>query len=182
MLPRLAHGVGLWLSKTRASALSRQLRFLRAEDGAELVEFALSSLVLYILTFGFMQLCLVFFMFNTTAEVARETSRWASVRGTASSVTVNGVTSCANPNITECPATITQIQNFAMSSLAGSGGMNVQVWWCNADGQTNCVQTQGNATPGHVVKVNVSYTFANVPFVRNAPLAVSSTSEMVIWQ
>lgn len=153
----------------------------RSEEGAELVEFALASSVLFIFIFGLMQLCIVFFMYNTTAEVARETSRWASVRGTTSSVTSNGVTSCANPNISGCPASTSSIQSFAQSFVGGPG-LTVQSWWCNSDGQTNCVTSQSNALPGNIVKVKVSYSFATVPFVSRSALTVSSTSEVVIWQ
>lgn len=151
------------------------------EEGAELVEFALACSVLFLFIFGLMELCIVFFMYNTVAEAARETTRWASVRGTSSSVTSNGVTSCANPNITGCPASTGAIQTYAQSFIGGPG-MTVQSWWCNSDGTTNCVTTQSNAAPGNIVKVKISYTFANVPFVSKSALTVSSTSEMVIWQ
>ncbi len=159
----------------------RRRHFMAAEEGAQLVEFAISSGVLFAFVFGFMELCLVFFTYTTSAEAAREASRWASVRGTGSTVTSNGVTTCANPNISGCPATAAQIQNYA-KQLPGAANMNIQVWWCNADGQTNCVQDPSNAHPGNIVKVNAKYTYTSVPFVKNAPLAVSSTSEMVIWQ
>jgi Flp pilus assembly protein TadG len=154
---------------------------LRSDEGAELVEFAISVSVLFLFIFGLMELCIVFFMYNNCAEAARETTRWASVRGASSSVTNAGITSCANPNITECPATIAQIQSYAQSFVGGPG-MTVTASWCNSDGQTNCVQTQSNALPGNVVKVKVSYAFASVPFVSKSSLTVASTSEMVIWQ
>jgi Flp pilus assembly protein TadG len=154
---------------------------LRDQQGAELVEFALSASVLFLFIFGLMELCIVFFMYNTVAEAARETTRWASVRGSNSSVTSNGVTSCSNPNITGCPASTAGIQSFAQSFIGGPG-MTVQTWWCNADGQTNCVQSQSNALPGNIVKVKVAYTFGTVPFVSKSAMTVSSTSEMVIWQ
>jgi Flp pilus assembly protein TadG len=178
-------------SRTAQGRISRLLAAVRAvlhsrggfgnEEGAELVEFALASTVLFLFIFGLMQLCVVFFMYNTAAEVARETTRWASVRGSSSSVTSNGVTSCANPNITGCPASTTSIQSFAQSFVGGPG-FTVQSWWCNSDGQTNCVTSQSNALPGNIVKVKVSYNFATVPFVSRSGLTVSSTSEMVIWQ
>lgn len=163
-----------WWDKRRHSSLA-------AEEGAQLVEFAIASLVLSAFLFGFMELCMVFFVFTTAAESAREASRWASVRGTASSVTVNGVTSCNNPNISGCPATSAQIQSVGRT-LPGAGDMSIQVWWCNSDGQTNCVQNSSNALPGNIVKVKATHTFVSIPFVRNVPLSVSSTSEMVIWQ
>jgi len=143
----------------------------RNELGAELVEFALSSAVFFIFIFGVFELCLVLFMYNTAAGAARETTRWASVRGAL----------CSNLSIGSCPATLSQVQDYG-KTLPGAGNMSVQVWWCNSDGQTNCVQNPSNAQQGNVVKVNVSYTFASVPFVSKGALTVASTSAAVIWQ
>ena len=154
---------------------------LRSEEGAELVEFALASTVFFAFVFGFMELCTVLFMYTSVAEAAREASRWASVRGASSSVTSGGVTSCANPYITQCPATATQVQNYA-KNFVGGPGMTVNVWWCNSDGQTNCTTSNSNALKGNIVKVKVFYNFASVPFVARTGLTVGSTSEMVIWQ
>jgi Flp pilus assembly protein TadG len=169
----------LFAGRVRARISSAYLRDgLQTEEGAELVEFALASTVLFLFVFGLMELCIVFFMYNTVAEAARETSRWASVRGTGSYVT-SGV--CTNPNITGCPATTTAIQSFAQSFIGGPS-MTVQTSWCNSDGVTNCSTSQSNALPGNIVKIKVSYTFGSVPFISKSALTVSSTSEMVIWQ
>jgi hypothetical protein len=124
------------------------------------------------------------FMANSCAEAARQTARWASVRGTASSVTSNGTTSCVNPNITTCPAQTSDIQSFARSQPGMSTSATitpVTVNWCSADG-TSCGTSQSNATPGHIVKVKVTYTFASLPFFSSASFSVSSTAEKVIWQ
>lgn len=141
------------------------------EEGAELVEFAFSASILFLLVFGLMELCIALFMYNTAAEAARETTRWASVRGST----------CSNPNITACPATLAQVQSYG-KNLVGASAMTVQAWWCNADGVTNCVQSPTNAHMGNIIKVKVSYTFSSIPFVTKSALAVSSTSEAVIWQ
>jgi Flp pilus assembly protein TadG len=141
------------------------------ERGVETLEFALASTVFFLFLFGVIELCFVLFMYNTAAEAARETTRWASVRGA----------SCANPNISSCPATLDQVQSFGQT-IPGASKMTVQAWWCNQDGQTNCVQNPANALMGNVVKVKVSYTFAKVPFVSQSAMSVSSTSSSVIWQ
>jgi Flp pilus assembly protein TadG len=161
----------------------RRRNCLREEEGQELVEFALAASVVFLFIFGLMELCIVLFMYNSVAEAAREASRWASVRGTNSSVTSGGVTSCANPNITTCPAQATDIQSYA-EKLPGISKSNttVSVLWCNSDGTSNCVTSESNAKPGNVVKVTVSYKFVSVPFITSKALTVSSTSEMVIWQ
>ena len=151
-------------------------RFIHAplftkESGAGIIEFAIGSTVLFSFLIAVIELCFIFFMYNSTAQVAREASRWASVRGTT----------CSNPTITSCPATVAQIQSFA-AGLPGGSAMNVQVWFCNSDGATNCVQNAANAKGGNIVKTNASFRFASVPFISRDALTVSSTSEMVIWQ
>jgi len=151
----------------------RKRSWLRGEAGAELVEFALSSSILFLLMFGVIGFGLVFFMENTAAEAARETSRWASVRGT----------DCNNPNITDgscvngVGATAQQIQAYGQS-LPGAGGMTVTVQWCNSAG-ASC--GTANLGAGNTVQVKEAYKFASVPFVTNNSLSVSSTSESVIW-
>jgi Flp pilus assembly protein TadG len=149
---------------------------LRGEEGAALVEFAFSVSVLFLVVFGFLWLCVVLFMYNTAAEAAREATRWASVRGTTSGTSGT----CNNPNITECPATNPQIVSYAQS-LVGASGMTVQAWWCDSTG-ANCVTAQSSATPGNIVKVQVTYSLASIPLITNTAYGVSSTSEMVIWQ
>jgi len=168
--------------RSSSRVLSRlRLRRLAAEDGAELIEFAVASTVFFLFVFGFVELCLVFFMYNTAAEAAREGSRWASVRGTTSYTTSGSNTVCTNPNITGCPATSTGVQNSAQT-VPGASGMTITTSWCNSDGTTGCTSSNTNAKPGNIVKVTASYTFATVPFVTRSALTVSSTSEMVIWQ
>lgn len=161
--------------RPRAGLFHRFCRCGRAygsdEQGAELVEFAFASGIFFIFIFGFIELCVVLFMYNTAAEAARETTRWASVRGTT----------CSNPNISSCPATLAQVQAYG-ATLPGASTMNVQVWWCQPDGQTGCVQDASHAAQGNVVKVKVSYAFATIPYVSKSALTVASTSESVMWQ
>jgi len=166
---------------TAADQMMRQIRktvrcpisfpSLNDESGAGILEFAIGSAVLFSFLFGVIELCLVFFMYNSTAQVARESCRWASVRGTT----------CSNPTITSCPATIAQVQSYA-ATLPGGAAMTIQVWFCNADCITNCLQNASNAKSGNIVKTRASFQFASVPFVSREALSVSSTSEMVIWQ
>ena len=153
----------------------------RGETGAEVVEFALSASVFFLFCFGFMELCLVLFTLNSVSEAARDAARWASVRGTSSSETVNGATNCVNPNITGCPATENDIQTY-VQSLPGTTSATVTANWCDSDGASNCSASESNAIPGHIIKVTVSYSFASVPFFRSASLTLNSTAEKVVWQ
>ncbi len=158
------------------TALARRMKAgVRDEDGQEVVEFAIVSILLCLFIFGVMEMCLVFFFQDSVAEAAREASRWASVRG------VNSATAgvCNNPNITTCPATAAEIQSYAQG-LTGLSGASVSVSWCTPTG--TCSTSESNATPGNIVEVTVSDQFASIPLVPQLALNLSSTSEMVIWE
>jgi Flp pilus assembly protein TadG len=172
---KLPTGTPKWVQRLAAG--------FRNTDGLETLEFAFASILVIVFILGIMEMCILLFVYSSAAEAAREASRWASVRGTNSSITTNGVTSCANPNITSCPAGISDIQNFA-KRVPGITGSNatVSVSWCDSDGVTHCITDPSNAKPGNIVKVQVSYTFASVPFISKTALTVSSTAETVIWQ
>ena len=123
---------------------------------------------------------MVLFMANSVAEASRQAARWASVRGTTSSSTSNGVTKCSNPNITTCPAQTSDIQTYTQK-LTGMSAATVSVNWCKPDGVT-CSTSQSSATPGNIVKVKVTYKFTSVPFVSKAAITLNSTAEKIIWQ
>jgi Flp pilus assembly protein TadG len=155
----------------------------RGECGSELLEFAICANVFFLFCFGFLELCVALFSLHSVSEASRQSARWASVRGTASSVTSNGTTSCGNPNISTCPATATDIQTFAQSQPGmASSNTQVTVNWCNGDGTTGCTTSETNAIPGHIVKVTVTYTFARIPYVSSGAITLSNTAEKVIWQ
>jgi Flp pilus assembly protein TadG len=155
----------------------------RGESGSEILEFALCANLFFAFCFGFLQLCVALFSLHCVGEASRQAARWASVRGTSSSSTSNGVTSCVNPNISTCPAAASDITTFAQSQQGlASGNTSVTVNWCNADGTSGCTTSESNAQPGHIVKVTVTYTFAKIPYLSSAAITLTSTAEKVIWQ
>ena len=149
-------------------------------EGAAIIEFALSSAILFALLIGTVTMCLAFFTYHSVADAAREATRWAMVRGS---------TSCTNtPGLTDCNATAAEIQTY-VSSL---GYLNVTasdttVSWLAASGTqpttwTTCASGTCNV-PGNQVSVTVTYPFPlNIPFVSSQTLNISSTSAMVISQ
>jgi Flp pilus assembly protein TadG len=150
-------------------------RILRGEEGNEIVEFAFASFMFFMVLFGFIWLGFIFYMKNTTAEVAREATRWASVRGT----------DCTNPPITDgtCPATKTNLQTFAQSSLPGAANMTVTPTWYDSTGTNKGTTNQG---AGGSIQVLVTYKIpvtSYLPFLDSSgnPFTVSSTSQSVIW-
>jgi hypothetical protein len=51
------------------------------EEGATLVEMALSASVLFVLLFGIIEVCMALYAYNFVSEAAREATRYAVVRG-----------------------------------------------------------------------------------------------------
>jgi len=153
----------------------------QGECGSEILEFAFCANLYLLFCVGFLELCLALFSLHCVGATSRQAARWASVRGTASSTTSGGSTSCVNPNISSCPAAASDVATYAQGQ-PGMKGANVTVNWCNSDGITGCTTDASNALPGNIVKVTVTYTFAKIPFIRSGGLHLTSTAEKVIWQ
>lgn len=155
---------------------------IQREEGAAVVEMALTCVVFLAMVFGVIQACLAFYTSNYVSDAAREATRWAIVRGS---------TSCTStPNLTDCGATTTaQFQSYVES--LGYPGINsskltVTPTWFSASSTlpktwTKCATPCND--PGNQVQVQVSYSFPlGIPFWKAATVSVSSTSQMVISQ
>ena len=59
----------------------RKLRLLREEAGAELLEFAMVSILFFTFVFGTMEFGRMIWQYNIIASVAKDGVRWAAVRG-----------------------------------------------------------------------------------------------------
>jgi Flp pilus assembly protein TadG len=149
-------------------------------DGAAVVEMALTSTILFALLIGVIEMCMVLYAYHATAEVARQTTRWAMVRGSDS---------CSNtPNLTECGATAAEIQSYASNlGFLNISTSDVTVNWCQASGTqptswSSCSSTTSNA-PGNVVQVAITYPFTlGIPFMAAKTINITSTSQVVISQ
>ena len=151
-------------------------------DGATLIEFALSSAILFSLLIGMMELSIAFFSYHYVNDAAREASRWAMVRGSASCTNTSG--------LVDCDATGAQIQSFVRSlgypSIVSSNTTANTVWCAVSETQpatwSSCSAAGSNA-PGNEVQVTVIYQFPlSIPFVSKQTLSMQSTSAMVISQ
>ncbi len=174
------------------------------EDGASLVEFALSASVLFMMLIGILQISLALYTYNYVCDASREATRYAVVRG-AQSCTI----SKTFPDCNLLPSDVTSATNPASNPLLayienlGYPGMNPAnlsanvTWWSSnvtqggaggfstTDWNTQCTGTDLNAqpcnTPGDAVQVVVTYAFPlNIPFLNNATINLTSTSKMVI--
>ena len=126
----------------------------RGERGAELVEFALISVLFFMLVFGIMEFGRGIWMYGTVAHVAKEGAHFAIVRGSESGRT----------------ATTTDVETYVNVVAAGMTGLTVTTTWDDA-----------SKDPGTVVQVQVDRDFEPaLPFVSLGPVTLSSTSRMVI--
>ena len=133
----------------------RQLRhrIVRGQRGQALVEFALASVIFLMTIFGTLQFALMVWRYNMISNLAQEGARWASVRGSTSTI-VN--------------ATSSDVQTFVASRSTG--------FTVTATTTPSPVGTQGS-----VVTVQVQTTFAPLTgILPMAALTMSSTAQMIV--
>lgn len=154
----------------------------RNDQGATLVEWAISSVIFFAVLFGIIQFSLALYAYNYVNYAAREASRYAMVRG--SSYT----TACTSPGFANCiaqPGSTGDIQQFVQNlGFPGIDSSKIVVttsWPGNVGVCTPSTDPCNN--PGNLVKVAVSYPLSiGIPFWNVSVLNLSSTSEMVITQ
>ena len=146
-------------------------RALGDEEGAELVEFSLTAMMLLTVIIGITELCIVFFSYSTAAEASRSTARWLATQG---------VSSCT-ANDTTCIPSADAITAY-LRAIPGAAQMTATVQWCTTATTCSTTATTANAAKGDMVQVQVQYTYVSVPFVAPSGLTATSTSQMAIWQ
>jgi Flp pilus assembly protein TadG len=142
------------MSRRRCVRPTRLLDGWRQNSGQTLVEFALASMVFFVTIFGTLQLGLAVWQYNMVANLAQEGARWASVRGSTSSV----------------PATAASLQSFVQGR---SLGISVTA--------AATPVAPGSLSPGETVSVRVQTVF--VPFTPLIPMTtitLKSTAKMIM--
>jgi Flp pilus assembly protein TadG len=128
-------------------------RTARGERGQALVEFAFASVVFLMTIFGTLQFGLMVWRYNMISNLAQEGARWASVRGTTSTIVNAGST---------------DVQNFLDTRSTG--------FTITATTAPDPVGAQGS-----IVTVQVQTTFAPLTgIVPMSTLTLSSTAQMVV--
>lgn len=144
------------------------------EEGAAIVETALSMLILLSVVFGLIEICLALYTYHYVSDAAREGSRYAIVHG--STCTVSGAS---------CTVTQADIQTYVQG--LGYPGINpsnltVTTTWSAYPAGGTCIAVACNG-PGDLVTVLAEYNFnLAIPFVSTSALNLTSTSSMVISQ
>jgi Flp pilus assembly protein TadG len=129
-------------------------RFVDAESGQSLVEFAVGALLYFTVLFGTIELGLLVWRYNTVANLAQEGARWASVRGSTSTIADKDVQKYVRDRAVGLTVTVTT---------------------------TPPLDAPSPPQPGQTVSVQVQTAVAPLTsLVPHGTLTVSSTATMVI--
>jgi Flp pilus assembly protein TadG len=170
-------------TRFRAGWAVANLRRLRREEGAALLEYAIIFILMMTLLFGIMGMGQMLYSYHFVSSVARDATRWAAVNG----YTCNSDGSCTAPatgpdvktyvtNHTPLGIDSSQVTTTPNWNPAGSNGPTI----CSA-GVKGISAVKIDNYPGCTVQVQVSYNYTFVfPLIRTKPLPLSSTSEMII--
>lgn len=167
-------------SPLRARNVFRGFRRAGGEEGAVLVEFALSITLLLTLVIGIMQTSFALYFYNVLNEAAREGTRYAIVRGS------EWAAACGSYGSYDCTASSTDVSNFVNN--LGLSGINSDVLgpngvttaWAASPNEASCQAVNCNGS-GDRVTVTVSYPFTlKIPFVPSYLINMSSTSTMTV--
>lgn len=170
---------------------SNARRLARNDEGVALAEMAISATLLLGTFLGVFEVAMACYTYNNVGEVARESARWAMVRG--------DMCSTYTPNQDHCGATSSDIQSHAetmglinwssctttnpcvtatwMTGTTVTGTQQTTTTWAS------CGTTSACKAPGNLVVVNVSVPYTlTIPFIKNFSLNLKSQAEMVVSQ
>jgi Flp pilus assembly protein TadG len=144
-----------------------------SEEGSAILETALSSIILLTFLFGIMETGVLLYVYHFLSHAARETARYAIVRGS----------SCTGLG-SACPATQNDIMTYATTlGFSGITTSDVSVSYAGYPAGAGCIPNPACNNPGNMVTVTITYDFPfNVPFIPANTFAMSSTSSMIISQ
>lgn len=149
-------------------------RLQKADRGNALVEFAVSVAVLLTLLFGVIDLGRALYAYDWLYNAARQTTRWAMVRGATCTRLMNG-----------CPATADDITNYVTNTTGvglDTSGIDISKLTVNS----RCFATHNvNPTPPCAatgwVQVQLQYQFHFIsPLMFHTPWTMSTSSERVV--
>jgi Flp pilus assembly protein TadG len=153
--------------------MRRLKRLIYDEDAAELMEFALSASILFMLIFGIIEFCMLMYTGSFVAYAAQQGARYAMVRGS------DWASPCSTTLTYGCKAASSDVQNYVLS--LPHPGINLPA--------SNITSTPLNKTAAGVscaaspyaqgceIQVKVTYTFGmNIPWIPAASIPLSSTS------
>ena len=155
------------------------------DQGASLVEMALSCLVLIPVLFGIIQLSIGLYCYHYAADAAREATRWAIVRGSTCQQSF-GNSYCSPTSATGTGADGADIAQYVRTlGYPYSASVTTATKWCvhAGGGWSSCSTTQTDNLPGNQVQVTVTYSYPLIiPYVQSNTINLKSVSSMTIVQ
>jgi Flp pilus assembly protein TadG len=150
------------------------------QRGSSLVEQALVLTFLLAVMFGIIDFGRALYTYHFVSEAAREATRWASVRGSTTTLPGGQATNGPGGNV---QAFVANVSGMGLDSTKITATTN---WPIRAYSNPSCVGAGNNKkNPGCIVQVQVDYAFQfTMPFLppSTTTFNMSSTSEMVITQ
>jgi Flp pilus assembly protein TadG len=168
-------------------------RLAHEERGSELVEFAITALLLMGLVIGMIEFMLAMYAYHFVSTAAQQGVRFAIVRGnTWSQYETENCETSPPPNFTmayDCTAQATSTQNDIQNYVQSLATLGINpskvtvdtsnVWPALTPDGGVCAPPN---SPNCLVRVKVSYTFRFLPIEKLSPFTMSATSEGVIAQ
>ena len=153
---------------------------IRSDEGATLVEFALSCSILCMMLFGIVEVSLAVYTYDFVSEAARDGARYAIVRGAKCA----GMPDC---NISTSGPIQTYIQSLNYPAINTSNLTVTATYVTAASAPPNMTWSSCSGSGcnkiGNAVNVQVQYPFQfNIPFWPGATIHLSNSSQMVIAQ
>jgi Flp pilus assembly protein TadG len=152
-----------------------------SERGAAMVEFAVSSVVLFMLVFGCIGITMAFYTYEVVNEYARDASRYAIVHGANCTAQPSGASCTIIPGAAANLALTNYLKHQIYPGINGAN-LRVTATYTFGPGATTCNAAACNG-PGDQVTVLVTYPYLyNLPFVPQRAFTMRGTSTMVISQ
>ncbi|HVZ85165.1 MAG TPA: TadE/TadG family type IV pilus assembly protein [Terracidiphilus sp.] len=169
------------------SWLQRRMHALRCDEGATLVEMAISFSVFATLLIAMLQMSLAFYAYHFVSDAAREATRFAMVRGAKCTGNVSSAY-CSPASGNTNGADNADIQAYVNAlGYPFASQLSTNTTWLSLNSGSSatwssCGSTKCNAA-GNMVQVTVSYDFPiGIPGWSVTSIPVSSTSSVVIAQ
>lgn len=168
-------------SELHLEGVSKAARYRRGhrlgQRGSSLVEQSFIIVFLLAMILGIIDFGRALYTYHFVSNVAREATRWASVRSGKHCGVLSG-----------CPASNASIQTTYEANMSTMGLDPSKITFTTtyaappSVGATSCPAV--NNLPGCMVHVDVKYdyTFLFAPFIAAPPVTMTSSSEMLITQ
>jgi Flp pilus assembly protein TadG len=164
------------LSRRRASVLLK--RVLLESDGSELVEFALSASVLFLVIFGIMDGSRLVYAHHFVAEAAAAGVRYSTTHGNS------WTAACPDASTPDCVASSANVVDYVKkTATVGVSTANITVvpnWTGTTPDGTSCSDAAPN-DPGCMITINVSYAFSfTLPFIPHSSMTLKSSASGIV--